>query len=203
MRVARTRIDDRRCEYTVTVNVRVGVETPWLNRECRDVLGAIAQQEIAFHCGVRVVRFRAAAHGFTLVCVTGPEVPSDDEVRAAWDGRHGGTARADEIEIPGAIAKFAVRMRDFACLVGVIKQRFTQWYNRRYGCTGSLWEGRFRSLIRAVGDAVRRLLRRFRREMFPRSAREDPLWLEAIETAARFVGRYLAAAAGAPVLRHI
>jgi putative ABC transport system ATP-binding protein len=42
-----------------------------------------------------------------------------------------------------------------------------------------------------IGEHVRRMLRRFRREMFPRAARGDPLWPEIVETAARMLERTL------------
>ena len=191
MRTGRLRIDDRVCRYAVQINVRLGPDRPWLNRECRDRLWQIGNREIAFHCGVRVDRFRVYTHGFTLVCETGPECPPEAAVRAAWEARFAGTPREDEIDRPGMVERTGRRMRDFARLIGAIKQYFMQWYNRRFGCSGSLWEGRFRSLIVAVGEHVRRMLRRFRREMFPRAARGDPLWLEIVETAARMLERTL------------
>ncbi len=39
------------------------------------------------------------------------------------------------------------RMYDMADFVKGIKQRFTQWYNRRHGRRGTLWEGRYKSVV--------------------------------------------------------
>ena len=39
------------------------------------------------------------------------------------------------------------RMGDLGLFMKTLKQRFTQWFNRKHGRTGTLWEGRFRSTI--------------------------------------------------------
>ncbi len=39
------------------------------------------------------------------------------------------------------------RMFDLSIFMRELKQRFTQWYNRREGRNGPLWEGRFRSVL--------------------------------------------------------
>ena len=37
----------------------------------------------------------------------------------------------------------------------LVKQRFTQWYNKRQGRTGALWEDRFKSvLVEGAGPAL-------------------------------------------------
>lgn len=38
-------------------------------------------------------------------------------------------------------------MHDLSSFVGEIKQRFSQWYNRREGRKGPLWEDRFKSVL--------------------------------------------------------
>jgi putative transposase len=47
------------------------------------------------------------------------------------------------------------RMFSLSHFMKALKQRFTQWYNRRQGRTGTLWESRFTSLI--VEDAAKAL----------------------------------------------
>ncbi|MCB1095962.1 MAG: hypothetical protein KDN22_10345 [Verrucomicrobiae bacterium] len=39
------------------------------------------------------------------------------------------------------------RLYDLSAFVGEIKQRFSQWYNRRSARNGPLWEDRFRSVL--------------------------------------------------------
>jgi len=43
--------------------------------------------------------------------------------------------------------RLRVRMCDAGSFVKTVKQRFTQWYNRRKGRTGTLWEDRFKSVM--------------------------------------------------------
>jgi REP element-mobilizing transposase RayT len=43
--------------------------------------------------------------------------------------------------------KYTRRMWDLSEFMKVIKQKFTLWYNKRNGKRGTLWEGRFKSLL--------------------------------------------------------
>ena len=36
-----------------------------------------------------------------------------------------------------------------------LKQRFTGWFNPHHGRVGTLWEGRFKSVLLESGEAVR------------------------------------------------
>jgi hypothetical protein len=54
--------------------------------------------------------------------------------------------------------RLRARMYDAANFVKTVKQRFTQWYNRREGRTGTLWEERFKSvMIEPPSHAQRKL----------------------------------------------
>jgi len=44
-------------------------------------------------------------------------------------------------------ARYEARMGDVSEFMKVLKQRFTQWYNRREDRKGTLWEGRFKSVL--------------------------------------------------------
>jgi len=44
-------------------------------------------------------------------------------------------------------AKFLARMRDVPSFMRELKQRFTQWHNRREGRKGPLWEDRYKSVL--------------------------------------------------------
>jgi REP element-mobilizing transposase RayT len=51
--------------------------------------------------------------------------------------------------------RFFRRMWDVSWFIRLLKQRFTQWLNSRDGRTGTLWEGRFRSvLVEAKGSTL-------------------------------------------------
>lgn len=47
---------------------------------------------------------------------------------------------------------FRRRMGDLGLFMKTLKQRFTQWFNRRHERKGTLWEDRYRSVIVEVGD---------------------------------------------------
>ena len=52
-------------------------------------------------------------------------------------------------------ARFTSRMYDLSEFMKVLKQRFTQWYNKTHNRTGTLWEGRFKSVLVEDGYAAR------------------------------------------------
>ena len=53
------------------------------------------------------------------------------------------------------LARYHDRMWDVSAYMKLVKQRFTQWYNRRNERKGSLWEERFRSvLVEGSGEAL-------------------------------------------------
>lgn len=51
--------------------------------------------------------------------------------------------------------KFFDRMWDLSAFMKVLKQRFTQWFNKKYGRDGYLWSGRFKSVLVEDGHAAR------------------------------------------------
>lgn len=64
------------------------------------------------------------------------------------------TAR-DEAGAREYLDQFTRRMGDVSEFLKLLKQRFTQWYNRRAGRQGTLWEDRFKSvLVEGEGDAL-------------------------------------------------
>jgi putative transposase len=52
-------------------------------------------------------------------------------------------------------AKYTCRMHDLSEFMKGLKQRFTQWFNSHHGRRGTLWEGRFKSVLVQDGYAVR------------------------------------------------
>ena len=67
-----------------------------------------------------------------------------------------GTARSQDTK--GAaeyLDQFYQRMWDVSEFIKLLKQRFTQWYNRRMNRKGTLWEDRFKSvLVDGEGDPL-------------------------------------------------
>lgn len=69
----------------------------------------------------------------------------------AGSGRRGGGAAAEALR-----ERWFRRMWDVSQHMKVLKQCFSQWFNRRHGRRGTLWEDRFRSvLVEGRGQALR------------------------------------------------
>jgi hypothetical protein len=52
-------------------------------------------------------------------------------------------------------ARFTYRMHDLSEFMKTVLQRFTRWFNRTHNRTGTLWEGRYKSVIVESGIAAR------------------------------------------------
>jgi len=51
--------------------------------------------------------------------------------------------------------KHTCRMKDLSCFMQGLKRRFSQWFNKTHCRTGTLWEGRFKSVLVEDGYATR------------------------------------------------
>ena len=51
--------------------------------------------------------------------------------------------------------RYTRRMWDLSEFMKAVKQKFTQWHNNRNGLSGTLWEGRFKSVLVEDGYATR------------------------------------------------
>jgi len=112
-------------------------------------------------CGVRIVTYAILDNHFHILV----EVPAlkplgekalmermrllyspeyMEEVRAQWalwrKQGHEKLVKRDQ-------ARYQARMGDVSEFMKTLKQRFTQWYNRQDGRKGTLWEGRFKSVL--------------------------------------------------------
>ncbi len=58
------------------------------------------------------------------------------------------------ILLPGQIDYWRARLEDLSQFIKDLKQRFAQWYNRRYDRKGHLWCDRFHSVLLEKGEAV-------------------------------------------------
>jgi REP element-mobilizing transposase RayT len=123
-------------------------------------------------CGARVVTYCVMSNHFHVL-VEVPQRPvelPDDEallkrLAAVYRGSGGaGTIRQHLafLRKEGAHAKaeayretFFARMWDVSAFMKLLKQRFTQWFNRTRGRKGTLWEERFKSvLVEGAGTAL-------------------------------------------------
>ena len=123
-------------------------------------------------CGVRVVTYCVMSNHFHVL-VEVPQRPAelpDDEAllkRLAEVYRGSGGAGAIRQHLAalrkaGAHAEaeayrgtFFARMWDVSAFMKLLKQRFTQWFNRTRGRKGTLWEERFKSvLVEGAGPAL-------------------------------------------------
>lgn len=59
----------------------------------------------------------------------------------------------DDLARRGFLASFRARMGNLSDFVKTLKQRFTQWFNLRNNREGTLWEGRFHSVMLAHNES--------------------------------------------------
>ena len=64
-------------------------------------------------------------------------------------------AEGDVAGVEAVMEKYLYRMWDLSQFMKTLKQRFTQWFNRKHGRRGTLWEDRFKSVIVEDGYAAR------------------------------------------------
>lgn len=122
-------------------------------------------------CGVRVLTFCVMSNHFHLLLEV-PQRPVDgipdrellrrirllygelqeEAVRKLLRQRK----RAGDLEGAESIReKYRYRMWDLSQFMKALKGRFTQWFNKRHGRRGTLWEDRFKSVIVQDGYAAR------------------------------------------------
>ncbi len=66
------------------------------------------------------------------------------EIRVLYDRI---AASGDKALLGAFFQAYARRMNDVSMFMKEVKQKFTQWYNRRTGRKGTLWEERFKSVL--------------------------------------------------------
>ena len=144
-----------------------------LGQREKDVFVRMMREYEAF-CGVRVLSYCVMSNHFHLLVEVPPK--KEGEVISLDDGEFlrrikplyskvyyrgieqmlerfradGADAAVEELK-----AKFTYRMHDLSEFMKGLKQRFTQWYNGSHGRCGTLWEGRFKSVLVEDGYAAR------------------------------------------------
>ena len=144
-----------------------------LKRKEKDIFVRMMREYEEF-CGVRVLSYCVMSNHFHLLVEVPPKlkgaaVAMTDEVflakmKAIYSGiyyrdieqmlarfRQGGADKA-AMELK---AKYTCRMHDLSKFMQGLKQRFTQWYNGAHARKGTLWEGRFKSVLVQSGYAAR------------------------------------------------
>ena len=129
----------------------------------KEVFRSILRKLEAFS-GVRVATYCLMGNHFHLL-IRVPQRPAGfdvpfDELTALWQSAVGeawnkGMQRQFEIwhaaggdeAIEQWRQRMLARMFSLSEFMKALKQRFTQWYNRRNERTGTLWEGRYKSVI--------------------------------------------------------
>lgn len=122
-------------------------------------------------CGVRVLTFCVMSNHFHLLLAVPQRpaiLPTAEEVLAKLEPLTGvqevekyrqevaGFRERGDVEGERAwLERFYRRMWSLSAYLKALKQRFTQWYNRRMGREGTLWEGRFKSvLVEGAGQVL-------------------------------------------------
>ncbi|MGJ8673470.1 transposase [Rubritalea sp.] len=121
-------------------------------------------------CGVRVLTYCVMTNHFHILLEVPPkpeEEMSDDALIAKLSVIYSegyvsqivlllSAARAlgAEEEVERIRNTYLYRMYDLSQFMKVLKQRFTQWYNRKHGRTETLWESRFKSVLVEDGYAA-------------------------------------------------
>lgn len=116
-------------------------------------------------CGLRVVAYCLMSNHFHLLVEVPrrpePDALPDDVALVALVRSTLGNKPANELEAqlahlrgighPEAAEalrqRWFARMWDISAFMKTLKQRFTQWFNRRHQRKGTLWEDRFRSVL--------------------------------------------------------
>ena len=120
-----------------------------------------SMRDLETFSGVRVLTYCIMSNHFHLLLqIPEAESPDDDELfrrmRAIYskvtvanfkNELMEARERCDEEEVERLRGRFIYRMNDLSMFLKDLKQKFTQWYNRRVNRRGILWEERFKSIL--------------------------------------------------------
>jgi REP element-mobilizing transposase RayT len=128
-------------------------------------------REYEAFCGVRVATFTVMSNHFHILLEVQrpPPIPlTDEDLLQRVEGLSNRTGRGntrqrlEQLRQQGQDKaaeelreKIFARMWDVSGFMKLLKQRFTQWFNREHGRKGTLWEERFKSvLVEGAGAAL-------------------------------------------------
>ena len=82
-----------------------------------------------------------------------------EDRRAALEKRLAGYREEDDdTAVAAELAKLGARMGDLSEFMKTLKQRVSQWYNSNYSHEGTLWSGRFKSVLVEDGRYLNNLI---------------------------------------------
>lgn len=136
----------------------------------RQVLGHVEREHFIFlmreyeaFCGVQVLTHTVLSNHFhiELEVPRRPEIlPTDDELCTRLEALTGLAGSKSCRQILAQLRekghhaaaealrdKYFARMWDVSAYMKLLKQRFSQWFNKSVGRKGTLWEGRFKSVL--------------------------------------------------------
>ena len=122
-------------------------------------------------CGVRVLSFCVMSNHFHLLLEVPPRpkegitdkelfrrlalLYNEAKVEEVKEALRRASKAGNEEEAAAIRERYLYRMWDLSQFMKTLKQRFTQWFNRRHERKGTLWEDRFKSVIVEDGWAAR------------------------------------------------
>jgi REP element-mobilizing transposase RayT len=157
MRRARIKVDGEGFYHVVS---RIGGRRFLLDDAEKGILLEMIRAAAAFS-GVEVYTYALMDNHFHLLIRVPPrEEVSDEElerrVRALYGTEKSGKvfgqwskweATGDASRVAEAKQRLRARMHDLSQFCKTFKEAYTQDYNRRHGNTGTIWEGRFKSIL--------------------------------------------------------
>jgi REP element-mobilizing transposase RayT len=161
MRIARCYLKDSGREQVFHVMSRVVDRRQVFGDAEKGVLKRIMRQSEGF-CGVEVMTYCLMGNHFHILLrvPARPEVIESSEVFLRLgqayprDRVEAIRGRYDELAAGGRVEEaerhldvFRRRMYDLSEFMKMVKQRFTQWYNREYERSGTLWEARYKCYV--------------------------------------------------------
>jgi len=142
-------------------------------REEKDVFVRMMREYEAF-CGVQVLSYCVMSNHFHVLVEVPPKVKgealemSDEDFLTKMKAMYSAVYYRDLVQMLELLRsqgadkaaeelkeKYTSRMHDLSEFMKGLKQRFTQWYNGSHGRRGTLWEGRFKSVLVENGHAAR------------------------------------------------
>lgn len=130
----------------------------------------IWMQLYAEFCGIRILTYCVMSNHFHLLLEvpSRPQVPLDTDECLRLYGLVLDPSRTERLQVemtewsPEKRADWQARLHDMmwdvSAYMKVLKQRFTQWYNRNHDRRGTLWEQRFKSvLVEGSREALARM----------------------------------------------
>jgi len=130
------------------------------------------------YCGVEVLSYCLMSNHFHLLIKVPPkplEIMSDEkflerlsiiyskvqvkeiekELKLLRDYKEDAEGKDMEFLVNELKEKYTRRMWDLSEFMKAVKQKFTLWYNKKNGKRGTLWEGRFKSVLVQDGFAAK------------------------------------------------